>query len=68
MEIQSALRRLAIVVDSEQPESVAAALRVLTSDGMLEVSRKARMLRLWAIENLSWHIQCKKMLEFIEQL
>jgi glycosyltransferase involved in cell wall biosynthesis len=68
LEIQSALRRLAIVVDSEQPESVAAALRVLTSDSMLESSRKARMLRSWAIENLSWHTQCQRMLDFIEQL
>ena len=68
VEIQSALRRLAIVVDSEQSESVVAALKVLTSDGMLEASRKARMLRLWAIENLSWHTQCQKMLEFIERL
>jgi glycosyltransferase involved in cell wall biosynthesis len=68
MEIQSVLRRLAIVVDSEQRESVVAALKVLTSDGMLEASRKARMLRLWAIENLLWHTQCQKMLDFIERL
>jgi glycosyltransferase involved in cell wall biosynthesis len=68
VEIQAALRQLAIVVDSEQPESVAAALRVLTSDDILEVRRKARKLRSWAIENLSWHTQCQKMLEFIERL
>jgi len=68
MEIQAVLKRLAIVVDSEQPESVVAALTVLTSDGMSETRRKARMLRSWAIENLSWHTQCQKMLDFIEQL
>lgn len=68
MKIQAALERLAIVVDSEQPESVVAALRVLTSDGMSEASRKARMLRSWAIENLSWHTQCQRILEFIERL
>ena len=68
MEIQSVLRRLAIVVESEQPESIVAALKVLTSDGMLEASRKARMLRLWAIENMSWHTQCQRILKFIEGL
>lgn len=67
-EVQSALRRLAIVVDSEEPDSVAVALRVLTSGGIAEANRKARMLRVWAIKNLSWHTQCQRILEFIERL
>jgi glycosyltransferase involved in cell wall biosynthesis len=68
VEIQAVLRRLAIVVESEQPESVVAALRVLTCEDMSEARHNARMLRSWAIENLSWHTECQRILEFIERL
>lgn len=66
--LQFALRQWAIVVDSEQPASVVTALKMLTTGDMIEAKHKARMLRAWAIENLSWHNQCLRIQELIERV
>jgi len=66
--LQSALRQWAIVVDSEQPASVVAALKMLTTGDVIEAKHKARMLRAWAIENLSWHNQCLRIQKLIERV
>jgi glycosyltransferase involved in cell wall biosynthesis len=66
--LQCALRKWAIVVDSEQKESVVSALKMLTTGDMIEANCKARMLRAWAIENLSWRNQCLKIKDLIDKV
>jgi glycosyltransferase involved in cell wall biosynthesis len=66
--LQCALRKWAIVVESEKRESVVSALKMLTTGDMIEANHKARMLRAWAIENLSWRNQCQKIKDLIDRV
>jgi len=66
--LQCALRKWAIVVESEKRESVVCALKTLTTGDMIEANHKARMLRAWAIENLSWRNQCLKIKDLIDRV
>jgi len=66
--LQCALRKWAIVVESEKRESVVSALKMLTTGDMIEANHKARMLRAWAIENLSWRNQWQKIKDLIDRV
>lgn len=58
--------KVLVVTGSHQIDNVAG--RGYSRPVRIEDGYQARMLRLWVIENLSWHTQCQKMLDFIEQL